>query len=89
MVHFSNATRVPFQVLATWLDASELGGLVEKCRITFHDDRGQELYFDVERDYRKENLSMTLTGKHPENLKEHHGINIVMAEMLLKGLKVH
>ena len=72
-----------------WLDASELGGLVEKCRITFHDDRGQELYFDVERDYRKENLSMTLTGKHPENLKEHHGINIVMAEMLLKGLKVN
>lgn len=72
-----------------WLDASELGGLVEKCRITFHDDRGQELYFDVERDYRKENLSMTLTGKNPENLKEHHGINIVMAEMLLKGLKVH
>ena len=72
-----------------WLDASELGGLVEKCRITFHDDRGQELYFDVERDYRKENLSMTLTGKNPETLKEDHGINIVMAEMLLKGLKVH
>ena len=31
-----------------WLDSSELGGLVERCRITFHDDRGQELYFDVE-----------------------------------------
>lgn len=45
------------------MDASELGGLVERCRITFHDDRGQELYFDVERDYRKENLSVTLTGK--------------------------
>ena len=58
-----------------WLDSSELGGLVERCRITFHDDRGQELYFDVERDYGKENLSMTLTGR-PENLKEHHGINI-------------
>ena len=49
-----------------WLDSSELGGLVERCRITFHDDRGQELYFDVERDYGKENLSMTLTGR-PEN----------------------
>ncbi len=33
-----------------WLDSSELGGLVERCRITFHDDRGQELYFDVEHD---------------------------------------
>ncbi len=71
-----------------WLDSSELGGLVERCRITFHDDRGQELYFDVERDYGKENLSMTLTGR-PENLKEHHGINIVMAEMFLDGFKAH
>ena len=58
-----------------WLDSSELGGLVERCRITFHDDRGQE-------------LSMTLTGR-PENLKEHHGINIVMAEMFLDGFKAH
>jgi hypothetical protein len=49
---------------------------------------GQELYFDVERDYDKENLSMTLTGR-PENLKEHHGINIVMAEMFLDGFKAH
>ena len=72
-----------------WMDASELGGLVERCRITFHDDRGQELYFDVERDYRKENLSVTLTGKNPENLKEHHGINIIMAEMLCRGFKTY
>lgn len=72
-----------------WMDASELGGLVERCRITFHDDRGQELYFDVERDYRKENLSVTLTGKNPENLREHHGINILMAEMLRRGLKTY
>lgn len=72
-----------------WMDASELGGLVERCRITFHDDKGQELYFDVERDYRKENLSVTLTGKNPENLKEHHGINIIMAEMLCRGFKTY
>ncbi len=69
-----------------WMDASELGGLVERCRITFHDDRGQELLFDVERDYRKENLIITLSGRNPDNLKEHHGINIVMAEMLCNGL---
>ena len=68
-----------------WLDSSELGGLVERCRITFHDDRGQELHFDVEHDYVKENLSMTLTGRNPENLKEHHGINI----MFLDGFKAH
>lgn len=72
-----------------WMDASELGGLVERCQITFYDDRGQELYFDVERDYCKENLSITLIGKNPENLKEHHGINIVMAEMLCRGFKTY
>lgn len=71
------------------MDASELGGLVERCRITFHDDKGHKLYFDVERDYRKENLSMKLTGKNPENLKEHHGINIMMVEMFLNGFKAH
>lgn len=70
-----------------WLDASELGGLVERCRITFHDDRGQELCFDVERDYGKEMLNMKITGRNPENLKEHYGINILMAEMLCNGLK--
>ncbi|WP_343020496.1 hypothetical protein [Bacteroides uniformis] len=72
-----------------WLDSSELGGLVERCRITFHDDRGQELCFDVERDYSKEKLNMTLTGRNPENIKEHYGINILMAEMFLDGFKAH
>lgn len=65
------------------------GGIGGKVPDHFHDDRGQELHFDVEHDYVKENLSMTLTGRNPENLKEHHGINIVMAEMLLNGLKAH
>lgn len=37
------------------------GGIGGKVPDYFHDDRGQELYFDVERDYGKENLSMTLT----------------------------
>lgn len=64
------------------------GGIGGKVPDYFHDDRGQELYFDVERDYGKENLSMTLTGR-PENLKEYHGINIVMAEMFLDGFKAH
>jgi len=67
---------------------SLLESILKSSRITLHDERGQELYFDVERDYGKENLSMTLTGR-PENLKEHHGINIVMAEMFLDGFKAH
>lgn len=70
-----------------WLDASELGGMVGHCHITFRNDDGQEIVFDVDRDYKEEQLSMKITGRHPENLKEHHGINVLMAELLLEGFK--
>jgi triphosphoribosyl-dephospho-CoA synthetase len=71
-----------------WLDSSELGDMVEHCRITFKNDGGQEIVFDVVRDYRKEELSMRMIGRNPENLKEHHGINILMAELLLEGFRL-
>lgn len=71
-----------------WLDASELGGMVESCRITFQNENGQELFFNVERDYRKENLSMKINGRSPENLKEeHHGIHVLMATLFLESFK--
>lgn len=68
-----------------WLDASELGGMVESCRITFQNENGQELIFNVERDYRKENLSMKINGRSPENQKEHHGIHVLMATLFLES----
>lgn len=68
-----------------WLDASELGGMVESCRITFQNENGQELFFNVERDYRKEDLSMKINGRNPENLKEHHGIHVLMATLFLES----
>ena len=70
-----------------WLDASELGGMVESCRITFQNENGQELFFNVERDYRKEVLSMKMNGRNPENLKEHHGIHVLMATLFLESFK--
>lgn len=70
-----------------WLDSSELGGMIEHCTITFKSDDGQELIFDVDRDYKKEQLHMTMTGRNPENLKEHHGINTLMAEILFDGFR--
>lgn len=70
-----------------WLDASELGGMVEHCHITFRSDDGQEIILDVERDYKKEQLHMRMAGRHPENLKEHHGINVLMAGLFLEGFK--
>lgn len=68
-----------------WLDASELGGMIEHCHITFQNENGQELFFYIERDYRKENLSMKINGKNPENLKEHHGIHVLMATLFLES----
>lgn len=68
-----------------WLDSEELGGMVEHCRITFQNENGQELIFDVELDYRKEDLSMKINGRNPENLKEHRGIHVLMATLLMKG----
>lgn len=70
-----------------WLDASELGGMVEHCRISFQNENGQELILDVNRDYRKEVLSMKMNGCNPENLKEHHGIHVLMATVFLNSFK--
>lgn len=69
-----------------WLDASELGGMIEHCRITFQNENGQELLFDMERDYRKdEEVKLNITGRNPENLKEHFGFHMSMATLFLKS----
>lgn len=70
-----------------WLDSSELGGMAENCRITFQNENGQELIFDVKRDYRKENLNLNITGCNSENLKEHHGIHVEMATLFLENFR--
>lgn len=71
-----------------WLDSEELGGMVEHCHITFQNENGQELIFDVKRDYRKRNveeLGLHITGRNPENLKEHHGLHVAMATLFLEN----
>lgn len=71
-----------------WLDSEELGGMVERATITFrNEDNGQELSLNVNRDYRKEVLSMKMIGRDPENLKEHHGIHVLMATLFLESFK--
>lgn len=68
-----------------WLDSEELGGMVERCRITFQGEGGQELFFDVECDYRKdEELKLNITGRNPENLKEHNGFHAQMAALFVR-----
>lgn len=70
-----------------WMDAEELGGVTEHVRITFQGENGQELFFDVEQDYRKGNMGIKVTGRNPVNLKEHHGVHIVLATALMNGLR--
>lgn len=68
-----------------WLDSEELGGMVEHCHITFQNDNGQELIFDVKCDYRKdEELVLNITGRNPENLKEQRGIHVQMATLFAR-----
>lgn len=70
-----------------WMDASELGGLTERCTVVFrNEENGQELHFKATRDYRKEQLNMQLTSKNSENLKEQHGLHVQLCVTLMKGL---
>lgn len=70
-----------------WLDASELGDIVEHCNITFKSDDGRKIIFDINRDHKKEQLGITITGQCPENIKEHHGLYVLMATTLLENLQ--
>lgn len=70
-----------------WMDAEELGGVTEHVQITFQGENGQELLFDVEQDYRKDNMQINVTGRNPVNLKEHHGVHVVLAASFIKSLK--
>lgn len=74
--------------LDRWYYADQLGNTIEKCTVTFKDDRHQELIFEILRDYSEEKLSIKMTGQHPENLTEHSGTHVLLAEALMKGFKM-
>lgn len=69
-----------------WLDASELGSVIESCKVTIEGSNGKTLYLAVSQNHTKENeLKISLTGS-PENLKEHSGLHFLLAAYFLKGL---
>ena len=57
-----------------WLDASELGSVVEEVKVSVVDDRNRELHLFICHDYSKDNMKVRLTGKNPDNLKEASGL---------------
>lgn len=71
-----------------WMDASELGGLTERCTVVFrNEENGQELHINVTRDYRNERMAIKIIGHQPENLKEHHGIHVMLGRCLVDGIR--
>lgn len=74
--------------LDRWYYADQLGDTVERCTVTFRNDRNQELIFDCRHDYEKERLSVTMTGRRPENPNEHFGTHDMLAELMFNGLKL-
>lgn len=71
-----------------WLDSSELGDIVERARITFSGDNGQEIYIDMEWNHKTDVTTIKITGK-PENLLEHKqdSFNSRLAAQYLRSLK--
>lgn len=57
-----------------WLDSSELGCVVEEVKVSVVDDRNRELHLAICQDYSKDKMTLHLTGKNPDNLKEASGL---------------
>ena len=74
--------------LDRWFWDDQLGGTRERCRVTIENEDGQTLVYDLEMDYEKNrDITMELTGRHPDNLLEHHGLHVLMASHLLAGFE--
>lgn len=65
--------------LDRWYWADELGETREMCRVTFENEDGQTLIFELMQDYDKGKMSINLSGR-PDNLKEHRGLHALMAK---------
>ena len=70
-----------------WLDASELGSVVEEVKVSVVDDRNRELHLFICHDYSKDNMKVQLTGKNPDNLKEASGLYARLMNLLIGSLK--
>ena len=71
-----------------WMDAQELGEVIERVtiEITNHDN-GQQLLLELKLNHLIDNLSVEITGSHPENLKNHKGFHASVLSLFLQALK--
>ena len=71
-----------------WYWADQLRDIRERCRVTFENEDGQTVIFDLERDYERQNLSMNIAGR-PGNLKEHEGLHATLINDFVNGITRH
>lgn len=85
--HVRYEVKVEGQKGSCWYPKEDLSvDLVERAKIIIQGEDG-ELHLDVSNDNRmdKEGLQIVLTGS-PENLKEHRGLHVALATLLLRQL---
>ena len=70
-----------------WLDSSELGCVVEEVKVSVVDDRNRELHLAICQDYSKDKMTLHLTGKNPDNLKEASGLYARLMNLFIGSLK--
>ena len=88
-LHVYNQVRIDQKPhLDRWFWDDQLGRTRETCRVTFKNEDGQTLIFNLEMDYEKGNLHMDVSGK-PGNLKEHNGLHALMASNFVDGIVQH
>lgn len=71
-----------------WYWADQLRDIRERCRVTFENEDGQTVIFDLEQDYERQNLSMNVSGR-PKNLKEHVGLHATLINDFMDGIQRH
>ena len=70
-----------------WMDSSELMDTVERATMSIRSDSGQTLQVNFAMDYKNGTMKMDVTGEKPVNLKEHRGLHVMLAEMVIKSMK--
>lgn len=74
--------------LDRWYWDDQLGDTRERCRVTFENEDGKTVIFDLEQDYERNRLSMIVSGR-PGNLKVHQGLHAQMANDFVDGITRH
>lgn len=74
--------------LDTWYMEDELGSVQEQVKAEFTDERGRVLVLDFVYDHHKKALgTITMTGRNPENLKNHiRGFHSRLVGVLMTAL---